>query len=66
MAENTNMQISRSPKLEWNLNTIIQLVTLGGMVFGGIVIWVDKSRDIEELQGSRSNHHQLHKARLVE
>ncbi|MBO0125237.1 hypothetical protein JZX88_06265 [Agrobacterium sp. OT33] len=66
MAENTNMQISRAPKLEWNLNTLIQLVTLGGMVVGGIVIWVDKSRDIEELQGWRANHEQLHKDRLVE
>jgi len=60
------MQISRAPKLEWNLNTIIQLVTLGGMIVGGVVIWVDKSRDIEELQVWRANHEQLHKERLVE
>lgn len=60
------MQISRAPKLEWNLNTIIQLVTLGGMIVGGVVIWVDKSRDIEELQAWRANHEQLHKDRLVE
>ncbi|NSL20580.1 hypothetical protein G6M40_14110 [Agrobacterium tumefaciens] len=66
MAENTNMQISRAPKLEWNLNTIIQIVTLIGMVGGGIAIWVDKSRDIEELQGWRTNHEQLHKERLVD
>ena len=66
MAENTNMQISRAPKMEWNLNTIIQIVTLIGMVGGGIAIWVDKSRDIEELQGWRTNHEQLHKERLVE
>ena len=26
------MQISRAPKLEWNLNTIIQLFTLVGMI----------------------------------
>lgn len=58
--------ISRAPKLEWNLNTIIQIVTLIGMVGGGIAIWVDKSRDIEELQGWRTNHEQLHKERLVE
>ncbi|WP_333721922.1 hypothetical protein [Agrobacterium tumefaciens] len=60
------MQISRAPKLEWNLNTIIQIVTLIGMVGGGIAIWVDKSRDIEELQGWRTNHEQLHKERLVD
>ncbi|WP_035197785.1 hypothetical protein [Agrobacterium tumefaciens] len=66
MAENTNMQISRAPKLEWNLNTIIQIVTLVGMVGGGIAIWVDKSRDIEDLQGWRTNHEQLHKERLVD
>ncbi len=60
------MHISRAPKLEWNLNTIIQIVTLIGMVGGGIAIWVDKSRDIEDLQGWRANHEQLHKERLVE
>lgn len=65
MAENTNM-ISRAPKMEWNLNTIIQLFTLAGMIGGGLAIWVDKSRDIEELQGWRANHEQLHKERLVE
>lgn len=58
--------ISRAPKMEWNLNTIIQIVTLIGMVGGGIAIWVDKSRDIEELQGWRTNNEQLHKERLVE
>jgi hypothetical protein len=66
MAENSNMQISRAPKLEWNLNTIIQIVTLIGMVGGGIAIWVDKSRDIEDLQAWRTNHDQLHKERLVD
>lgn len=60
------MQISRAPKLEWNLNTIIQIVTLVGMVGGGIAIWVDKSRDIEDLQGWRSTHEQLHKERLAD
>lgn len=60
------MQISRAPRMEWNLNTLIQLVTLVGMVVGGVVIWVDKSRDIEDLQGWRVNHEQLHKDRLVD
>lgn len=58
--------ISRAPKMEWNLNTIIQLITLGGMVMGGVVIWVDKSRDIQELQDWKVAHEQLHKERLVE
>ena len=60
------MQISRAPKLEWNLNTLIQLVTLAGMLIGGIVIWVDKSRDIEDLQKWKEGHEQLHKERLAE
>src|SRR5690606_32188662 len=58
--------ISRAPKLEWNLNTIIQLFTLVGVVVGGVAIWVDKSRDIEDLQTWRQSHEQLHKERLVE
>lgn len=44
----------RAQKLEWNLNTIIQLVTLFGMCVGGVTIWVNKGRDIEELQKWRS------------
>jgi len=60
------MGISRSPKLEWNLNTLIQLVTLLGMCVGGVAIWIDKSRDIEELQTWRAGHDQYHKERLAE
>lgn len=60
------MGISRSPKLEWNLNTLIQLVTLIGMFVGGVAIWIDKSRDIEELQIWRTGHDQYHKERLAE
>lgn len=44
----------RAQKLDWNLNTIIQLVTLFGMCIGGVTIWVNKGRDIEELQKWRS------------
>lgn len=40
----------RAQKLEWNLNTIIQIITLLMMVIGGVTIWVNKGRDIEELQ----------------
>ena len=56
----------RSPRMEWNLNTVISLVTLASMIIGGVVIWVEKSRDIEDLQGWRSNHEQYHKDRLAE
>lgn len=40
----------RAQKLEWNLNTIIQLITLAGMIIGMVTIWVNKGRDIEDLQ----------------
>ncbi|MRG66089.1 hypothetical protein GH789_12460 [Rhizobium pusense] len=65
MAENKEM-ISRSPKMEWNLNTIISLFTLASMIVGGVAIWVDKSRDIEDLQKWKEGHEQLHKERLAE
>lgn len=57
---------TRAPKLEWNLNTIIQIITLLGMIGGGIAIWIDKSRDIEDLQSWRNAHEQVHKDRLGE
>lgn len=56
----------RAPRLEWNLNTIIQVITLLGMIGGGIAIWVDKSRDIEDLQNWRTAHDQVHRDRLGE
>lgn len=52
--------------MEWNLNTLMQLLTLAMMIVGGIVIWVDKSRDIEDLQKWNEGHEQLHKERLAE
>lgn len=55
------MGISRAPKLEWNLNTLIQIGTIATMCVGLIVIWIDKSRDIEDLQGWRAGHEALHK-----
>ncbi len=60
------MGISRAPKLEVNLNTFIQIFTLISMTVGGVAIWVDKSRDIEDLQAWRASHETLHKDRLVE
>jgi chromosome segregation ATPase len=56
----------RSAKLEWNLNTLIQLATLGGMIVGGVVIWVDKSRDIDDIQGWVARHEQYHKERMAD
>jgi chromosome segregation ATPase len=66
MTEEKAMGISRARTLEWNLNTVIQLITLVGMCVGGVTIWVDKSRDIEELQTWRAGHEQYHKERLAE
>lgn len=60
------MHISRAPKLEWNLNTILQVISILSFIAGGIYIWANTTRDIEELQGWRSSHEQLHKERLVE
>lgn len=60
------MGITRARTMEWNLNTVIQLITLVGMIIGGVTIWVDKSRDIEELQAWRAGHDQYHKERLAE
>ncbi|MGF6253762.1 hypothetical protein [Ensifer sp. LBL] len=45
---------------------IIQLMTLFGMCAGGVAIWVNKGRDIEELQNWKAGHELLHKERLVE
>jgi hypothetical protein len=66
MTEEKTMGITRARTMEWNLNTVIQLVTLVGMIIGGVTIWVDKSRDIEELQTWRTGHEQYHKERLAE
>ncbi len=60
------MRLPSKGKFEWNLNTLLQIVTLATAIGGGITIWVNKSRDIEELQNWRVGHEQLHKERLVE
>lgn len=56
----------RAARLEWNLNTIIQVITLVVMGIGGVTIWVEKSRDIEELQSWRTALEQSQKDRLAE
>ncbi|MGU3399213.1 hypothetical protein ACLBWS_05640 [Brucellaceae bacterium D45D] len=53
-------------KFEFNLNTVLQLITLCGMFSGGVYVWFDTTRDIEELEKWRTGHEQLHKERLVE
>lgn len=60
------MGITRARTMEWNLNTVIQLVSLAVMALGGVTIWVEKSRDIEELQNWRGGHELYHKERLAE
>ncbi len=45
----TAMPIDKS-KFDWNLNTIIQVVTLVGMAAGGVMLWTNRSRDVDELQ----------------
>ena len=60
------MRLPTKGKFEWNLNTVLQLITLCGMVYGGIYIWINTARDIDELQKWRALHEQYHKERLVE
>ena len=60
--EEATMELpKRAARLEWNLNTIIQVITLAAMGIGGVTIWVEKSRDIEELQSWRSAQEQSQK-----
>ncbi len=67
MAGNDDMQLPRkAAKLEWNLNTIINLVTLVGMFAGGVYIWANTTRDIEDLMKWRASHEDYHKERLAE
>lgn len=40
----------RSQKLEWNLNTLLNLVTLIGMIGGGGYLWANTTRDIDDLK----------------
>lgn len=40
----------RAPKFEWNLNTVLQLFSLAAMLGGGVFFWVNRSRDVDDLQ----------------
>lgn len=62
MSENDDMQLpKRAPKLEWNLNTVIQVITLIMMAGGGVALWVNRSRDVDELQAWRVDQTQAQK-----
>lgn len=56
------------PKFQWaiNLNTVLQVITLAGVVGGWIYIWANTERDIDELQAWRVDHELLHKERLAD
>nr|CAD6413107.1 hypothetical protein REQ54_01107 [Rhizobium sp. Q54] len=56
----------RDREFRWNLNTIIQLVTLAVMLIGGVAVWVNTRRDVEDLVLWRNQHEQYHKERLAE
>ena len=66
MAGNDEMQLPRKCKPEWNLNTILNLLTLIGMFAGGVYIWANATRDIEDLMKWRLSHEEYHKERLAE
>ncbi|OWV68062.1 hypothetical protein ATY76_14215 [Rhizobium sp. R339] len=51
------MPIDKS-KFDWNLNTIIQVLTLVGMAAGGVALWTNRSRDVDELQRWRTQAQQ--------
>ncbi|WP_105441256.1 hypothetical protein [Neorhizobium sp. T25_13] len=57
----------RSPRLEWNLNTILNPLTLVGILAGGgVYLGQYDARDIEDLTKSRLSHEDDHKERLAE
>ncbi len=66
MGDNPMSALPPKGRIEWNLNTIIQLVTLTGMLFGFAATWINNDRDITDLQDWRKEHEQRHKERLVE
>ena len=56
----------RDRDFKWNLNTIIQLVTLAVMLIGGVTVWVNTQRDVNDLISWRNGHESYHKERLRE
>jgi hypothetical protein len=67
MAGENEMQLpKRDRDFKWNLNTVIQLVTLALMLIGGVTVWVNTRRDTDDLLAWRTTHELLHKERLAE
>lgn len=68
MNEDPKMQISLPKRgaIEWNLNTILQLVTLFSILVGGVSVWVNTSRDILEINQWKKAHDELHRERSAE
>lgn len=68
MAGNDDMQFpKRSPTWHtWNLNTVLNLVTLVSMLAGGVYIWANTTRDIEDLVKWRLSHEAYHKDLVAE
>lgn len=56
----------RDRDFKWNLNTVIQLVTLALMLIGGVTVWVNTRRDTDDLMAWRTAHELVHKERLAE
>ncbi|MGC4393696.1 hypothetical protein [Agrobacterium sp. M50-1] len=51
---------------KWNLNTILQLITLGMTLIVGVTAWVNLNRDNDDMKNWRTSHEELHKERQLE
>ncbi|WP_411507877.1 hypothetical protein [Brucella anthropi] len=54
MSEERTMQLPPKGKIEWNLNTLLQLAQIAFVVIGGVTLWVNQTRDITDLQAWRT------------
>lgn len=58
---------TKSPDaFKWNLNTILQVITLVGMLITGVAVWVNLNRDNADMNQWRAGHEELHKERQSE
>jgi hypothetical protein len=65
--ENMHIPKPRLGPFEINLNTLIQIVTLVMMASGGVALWVNRSRDVDELQSwkvTATAHVEIMEARI--
>ena len=60
------MRLPSKGKFEWNFNTLLQLGQIAVLILGGVTIWVNRSRDIEDLSKWKLSHETYHKERLAE